>query len=73
MYTKTKRNSKMLDSAIRYQGIRDEAQITPHRTTSVNLCLPHDCPSTATTTAPRLPLYFTNKLANRVKNKFYII
>ena len=59
----------MLDSAIRYQDIRDEAQMTPHHTTSVNLRLPHDCPSTAPTTAPRLPLYFTNKLANRVEKQ----
>ena len=67
MYNKIKRNSKMLDSATRYQGIR------PHHTTSVHLRLPHDCHSTAPTTAPRLPLHFTNKLANRVENKFYTI
>ena len=73
MCKKIKRSSRMLDCAIRYSGIRDEAHITPHHTTSVNLRLPHDCPSTAPTTAPRLPLYFTNKLANRVKNKFFII
>ena len=73
MCKKIKRNSKMLDCAIRYQGIRDEAHITPRHTTSVNLRLPHGCPSTAPTTAPPLPLYFTNKLANRVENNFYII